>query len=156
MVKDIFADVLDELGKILNIPLAPDRHNACLIKFPQGLSVHMQFDPAAERILVVSDLGVPPPGRYRENLFREALKANGLPPPKNGIFAYSKKGSSLVLYDSLSIKDLSGQKLADFLTPFMQRADVWRLAITRGETPSFLGNELSFGSTSGSGMFGLR
>ena len=95
-------------------------------------------------------------GRYRENLFREALKANGLPMPRQGIFSYSKKKDSLVLFDTLFMNELTAQKMADFLTPFMQKADLWRQAIPKGEIPSFTGNELSFGATpSGSGMFGL-
>jgi hypothetical protein len=155
MVKDVFATILEELGSIFKLRLTPDRNNACLVRFKTGLNLHMEFDGAQEKIVIVSELGTPPLGRYRENLFREALKSNGLPPPKNGVFAYSKKNDSLVLYSTIAIADLSGQKLADFLLPFMQKADLWRASIVNNEVPSFLGNELSFGS-SGGGIFGLK
>lgn len=156
MVKEAFGSILEDLGKIMNMRLAPDSHNACQIKSPTGLMVHIEPDAHGERLLIVSDLGVPTPGRYRENLFREALKANGLPMPVNGIFSYSQKKDSLLLFDSLLLDELSGQRLFDFLTPFMQKADLWRLAIPKGEVPSFTSNELSFGQKpSGSGMFGL-
>lgn len=155
MVKDLFASILEELGTILKLTLAPDANNACLIKFKTGMNVRMEFDGAQEKIIVVSELGTPPLGRFRENLFREALKSNGLPPPKNGIFAYSKRSDALVLYSTISMADLSGQKLADFLQPFMQKADLWRSGIANNEVPSFMGNELSFGP-SGGGMFGLK
>ncbi|MCE5293430.1 MAG: CesT family type III secretion system chaperone [Chlamydiales bacterium] len=156
MVKEVFASVLEDLGKIMNMRLAPDSHGACQIKSLTGLMVHMEPDTAGERIMIISDLGVPAPGRYRENLFREALKANGLPMPRQGIFSYSKKKDSLVLFDTLFMNELTAQKMSDFLTPFMQKADLWRQAIPKGEVPSFTGNELSFGATpSGSGMFGL-
>ncbi len=156
MVKEQFSTILEDLGKIMNMKLAPDRNNACQIQAANGLMVHMEPDSAGERIMFVSDLGVPPPGRYRENLFREALKANGLPLPRQGIFAYSKKKDSLVLFDSLFLDDLTGQLVADFLKPFMQKAELWRASIPKGEVPSFTSNELSFGtSPGGSGMFGL-
>lgn len=156
MVKENFATILDDLGKIMNMRLAPDSHGACQIKSSTGLMVHMEPDSAGERLMIISDLGVPTPGRYRENLFREALKANGLPMPRQGVFSYSKKKDSLVLFDSLFLNELTGQKVADFLTTFMQKADLWRQAIPKGEVPSFTGNELSFGAQpSGSGMFGL-
>lgn len=154
MFNDLFANVLAELSAILKLKLAPDKNNACLIKFKSGLSIHMEFDAGAEQVVIVSELGTPPLGRFRENLFREALKSNGLPPPKNGIFAYSKKNDALVLYSSVPMANLSGQKLADLLAPFMQKADLWRVGIEKNEVPSFLGNELSFG-THGTGMFGL-
>ena len=156
MVKEQFATILDELGRILHIRLAPDSHGACQIKQTSGLRVHIEPDSTGEKIMFVADLGTPPVGRYRENLFREALKANGLPMPRQGIFSYSKKKDSLVLFDWLLLNDLSGQKVADFLTPFIQKAELWRQAIPKGEIPSYTGNELSFGKThTGSGMFGL-
>lgn len=155
MVKDLFASILEELGSIFKLTLSPDKNNACLIKYKTGSNLHMELDSGGEKIIVISDLGTPPLGRFRENLFREALKSNGLPPPKNGVFAYAKRSDSLVLYSTVAIADLTGQKLADFLAPFMQKADLWRTSIQRNEVPSFLGNELSFG-TGGTGMFGLR
>ncbi len=155
MVKEAFETLLDGLGKLLNMTLAPDGHNACQIKTANGLMVHMEPDARGERLMIAADLGTPPPGRYRENLFREALKANGLPPPRQGIFCYSKKKDALVLFDSLLLDELSPEKMYDFLNLFIQKADLWKNAIPKGETPSFTGNELSFGSKSGSGMFGL-
>jgi len=156
MVKEQFATILDDLGKILTMKLAPDSHGACQIKQISGLMVHIEPDSTGERLMFIADLGTPPPGRYRENLFREALKANGLPMPRQGIFSYSKKKDSLVLYDALLLDDLNGQKVADFLTPFLQKAELWRAAIPKGEVPSYTGNELSFGKSQGSsGMFGL-
>ncbi len=155
-MKEQFASMLDDLGRLLNIKLSPDSHGACQIKQISGLMIHMEPDSSGERLMFAADLGTPPPGRYRENLFKEALKANGLPMPRLGIFSYSKKKDSLVLFDSLLLHELSAQKIADFLTPFTQKAELWRAAIPKGEVPSYTGNELSFGKTQGgSGMFGL-
>lgn len=154
MIQDLFGLLLEELGTIIKIKLEPDKNNACLIKYPNGLSVQLDFDATSEEIIMLSNLGTPAPGRYRENLFREALKANGLPPPQPGIFAYSKKTDSLVLFTTVPLADTSGQKLADTLSPFMLRAELWLGAMARGEIPSFMGTELSFGK-SGGGMFGL-
>ncbi len=156
MVKEMFETILADLGTIMHISLSPDSHNACQIKAANGLMVHIEPDSSGERIMFVSDLGSVPQGRYRENLFREALKANGLPLPRQGLFAYSKKKDSLLLFDSLILEDLTGQHVADFLKSFMQKAELWRSAIPKGEVPSFTSNELSFGtSPGGSGMFGL-
>jgi hypothetical protein len=155
MIQDTFGAIIDELGKILKTRLAPDAHNACKLKYKSGLTIQIDFNSANEKIELISSLGTPIPGRYRENLFREALKANGLPFPKYGVFAYSKKQDALVLYDHIPLKELSGQKLADFLTPFAGRADLWSQAIAKGEVPSFTGTEFTFSKSPGSGMFGL-
>ena len=119
--------------------------------------MQLEVDSRGENVVIAADLGQVNQGRFRENLFREALKSNGLPPPRNGIFAYGKKTESLVLCDKLSLEEISGQKLADFLLNFTQKAELWKNGIVRGEVPSFMGNELSFGQTAAGpgGLFGL-
>ena len=156
MIGDKFTNLLEELGKIFKAPLQPDKLGACVLKFKNGLQVQMEMDAKGQNVILAAQLGSISQGRFRENLFREALKANGLPPPRFGIFAYGKKNESLVLCDSLSIEELSGQKLADYLQQFTQKAEIWKNGIERGEVPSYLGNEASFGvaSTPG-GLFGL-
>jgi hypothetical protein len=156
MITDKFGNLLQELGKLLKTKLEPDKNNACLLKFKSGVSVQMELDSRGENLILAADLGTLSQGRYRENVFREALKANGLPPPRNGIFAFGMKNESLVLCDKLSLEELSGQKLADFLLQFTQKAELWMNGIKRGEVPSFMGNELSFGAaTLSGGLFGL-
>jgi len=116
--------------------------------------VQMELDARGENVRIGCSLGEPPQGRYRENVMREALKANGLPPPQKGIFAFGKKTESLLLYDELPLNDLSGDKLAEYLSGFILKAELWREAITRGEVPSFMGTEATFTGKAG-GLFGL-
>jgi hypothetical protein len=155
MVTDLFGSILEDAGKVLGIPLVADSKNRCLITFPTGTEVQIEVDSSVgSYIMIASDLGSPTPGAYRVNVFREALKSNGLPPPRNGIFAYAKKKDSLFLYAQLPLEGTSGQLLAESLTPFIQKAELWRGAIATGQTPSFRENESSV--PSGGGMFGLR
>lgn len=156
MITDKFGSLLEELGQQIKTPLKPDKNNACLLKFKTGIQVQLELNERDETVIIVSDLGTLTFGRYRENVFKEALKANGLPPPRSGIFAYSKKNEVLVLCDQIPIDQLSGQKLADYLQLFTQKAELWKTSISRGEVPSFMGNEISFGAAQRtSGMFGL-
>lgn len=156
MITDKFGNLLEELGKTLKVSLKPDKHGDCLLRFKSGVSVQLECDSTGEKLHVVSDLGQIPQGRYRENVMREALKANGLPPPRQGVFAFGKKSESLILQDTLNFDELSGEKLAEFLQLFTQKAELWKNTITRGEVPSFMGNELSFGGLQQpGGLFGL-
>jgi hypothetical protein len=156
MVTDRFGSLMEDLGKLIRIRLIPDSHNACLIKYPGGLFLQIELDQSQERINMGAEIGSLAPGRYRENVMREALKANGLPPPKVGIFAFSAKKEVLILFDYMELNDLTAPKIADFLEQFLQKANFWKDAIKRGDVPSFMGNEMSFGKkTGGAGMFGL-
>ena len=145
MVGDLFSHLLEELGTALKIKLQPDKNNACVLKFNNGIEVQIEPAHRGKQIIIATELGQLSQGRFRENIFREALKSNGLPPPRNGIFAYSKKNESLVLYDWLFIEHVTGELLAQYLQQFTQKALLWKDSIARGEVPSFMSNELSFG-----------
>ena len=154
MIGDKWANIVEELGKVLKIALKPDKNNCCVLAFKNGSSLQMELDPRGENIILATDLGELTQGRYRENILREALKANGLPAPQCGIFAYGKKTEALLLTDQLSLDELTGEKLVEYLVPFMQKAEIWKNAIKSGEIPSFTGSEMTFGGKPG-GLFGL-
>jgi len=136
MISDLFGTILQELGAIIKNPnLKPDEHNSCLLKFKGDLKVQIEPEKSGRYLVVGCDLGNIPAGRYRENIFNQALKANGMPIPRYGIFAYSKHSDHLVIFDNLPLKDLTGQKIADFLPSFLEKARTWKTAIEKGDVP---------------------
>ncbi len=136
MVANAFDSILQELGSSLNIKdLSLDEHNTCLIKFPNGLEVYVEPAASGEDLLLYTKLGELPPGRYREDVLREALKANGFPYPRYGTFAYSAGNEQLVLFQFLPMKNLTGERVADFLTPLMKRALAWKELLNNNQIP---------------------
>ncbi len=158
MITDRFGALLEELSTTLKMNLKPDSNNSCMIRYPDGIELRMQPSNTEDILYLIVEVGTPAQGRYRENVFREALKANGLPPPRAGIFCYSKIKDLLLIYDALPFDELNGHRLSEIMTQVLERARLWKDSISRGEIPSYRSNELTFGSTSGSksGMFGLR
>ena len=155
MVTDLFGTVLQELSKSMQIAeLRPDKNNSCLLRLRGGLEIQIEFDRPGQFILLCSDLGAVPPGKYRENLFREALRANGLPHPIHGVLAYSRKTDHLILFEKTSVKDLNGEKIAASIPLFSQKASIWKDALERGEIPSL--DQAVAGLRSTGGMFGLK
>jgi len=155
MVTELFDSLLAELGKILKIPkLHVDSNHACLIKFKEGVSIQLERAVKGEGLMIGCIIGNIPPGKYRENFFREALKANGQPEPRIGTFAYSKRADTLVLYTILPMQDLDGEKIAAVLLPFKEKAVAWKEAIDRGSMPVISSSQTV--SSGGGGIFGLR
>lgn len=155
MVANLFETLLQELGKTEVIPiqeLHPDRNNSCLIRLKGGLEIQIELDKKIDTLVIGCDLGPVANGRYREEVFREALKANGLPYPRWGDFAYSQKSDHLVLFHKMHTKDLTGEKIADFLTHFLEKAFQWRDALLRNDVPVVSGTS----AYRPMGMFGLR
>lgn len=155
MATDFLGVMLQEMGTIMEIPdLQPDRNSSCLIKLKNGLKIQLELDKSGQFIILGADLGTVPPGKYRENLFREALKANDMPYPNHGTLAYSRKSDRLVLFEHLNIKDLNGEKVAVEISPFSEKALIWKDALQRGDVPVLNQSYMSQGS--GGGMFGLK
>lgn len=155
MISDLFSSLLQELSEPLKIKdLKPDSNNSCLIKFQTGLEIQLELDSSGEFFLIGTTFGPLRPGRYRENIFREALKANGMPYPRYGTFAYSKKTDNLILFDKLHVKDLTGVKIFDHIRPFTEKALLWKEALARGDIPSILSG--SYSGTPAGGIFGIR
>lgn len=151
MVTDAFGQILHELGQLLKLKdLHADSNNSCLIKFKNGLQVQIEPDRRGDCLILGCDIGVIPPGRYRENIFREALKANGFTPPKAFHFAYSRKSDKLVLMAFLLLRHINGQKVYEQLLILIKQGESWKEALTRGEVPSHLETQQQ-----SSGIFGL-
>jgi hypothetical protein len=147
MVTDSFGLLLEEVGKLLDIPkLEPDRNNSCLIAFPKGPSIQFEIEKSGNNFLIMCDLGEIPAGPYRENVFREALKYNGRPYPHACQFAYSNQTKKLVMTHLLPLLNLRGEQVINALTPFQAIAKQWQEALARGEVPVSEGAYLGGGA----------
>ena len=150
MVSDRMGQLFEELGKRLNIKITPDLKGSCRIRFKGGVEVQMEQSSNGRYLTLLCNMGEIAPGKYRENVLREALKANGRQPPLYGIFSFSKKQNIFYLFDQVPLDDLSGTRLFEFVQPFLEKAQLWKSAVARGEVPTG-----AVYSRSGGGMFGL-
>jgi hypothetical protein len=154
MVTDALGLLLEDVAKLIGIAkLEPDRNNSCLIKFPNAPSIQLELDKSGNYLMIGCDLGEIPPGPYRENVFKEALKYNGKPPPRSADFAFSKQANKLVMTKHLLAKNLRGEAVVEALTPFQALAKSWQEALSRGDVPSSVEGLYQPG---GSKMFGMK
>lgn len=154
MISNLYESILSELGAILGVSLFPDSHNTCLVRLKSGVKVQMEMDPIGHQFVIGIDLGVVPAGQYRQSLFREALRTNGLKHPRTGILAFSRKTGHMVLYETLDTQDLNGERVAFRLTPLAEKGLKWQDAIQRGEVPIVETPVKSTGQPAH--MFGIR
>lgn len=154
MVMDLLNTILKDLEQYLNITdLHTDKNESCRIVYNNGFEVQLELDPSGEFVCVGTKIGVVPKGKYRNQLFKEALKMNGLPAPRYGTFAFSEKNNMLIFFDYVWAKELSGEKLSAFLKNFREKALVWKEALGRGEVPEF--TQIGSKAQRPKGMFGL-
>lgn len=132
---DIFEQLLEELSKEMHLPLKSDEHNTCLIRLKDSLDVQIELDRAQENLIIGIFLGELPAGKYRENILKEALKANSEPPPSIGVFAFSEKKHALVLFETRRIEDVNGAKAHEIMLELYAMALPWKEALSRGDVP---------------------
>jgi len=148
---DPFQELLVSLGQQLGLPLHPDKTGACKLNIRNLFSIQLEYEPARERILIASFLSDIPPGKLRENVLRDALKAN-FPYPELGSFGYSERNNKLSLFLYVPLNGLTGPKLAALLAAFIEKATKWKEAIEQGQTATLVLGE----SSTGIKPFGLK
>lgn len=154
MVSNIYEDLLKEIGHELEIELAPDQNDSCQIRLAEGVQLQMEIYKRTNQFVLCFRLGNPPPGKYRETLLKEALRANGLPAPRHGTFGFSASTEALYLFELLNLDRLDGKKIVEHMMAMKDTAIAWTEAISNGNIPQ-VASSTSFGG-GGMGLFGIR
>lgn len=153
MITNTLGALLQELSQSMGVPhLHPDEHDTCIIRLSDDLKIHLELDPTSQYLIIGIDLGPIPAGKYRENLFKEALKANNIPHPRHGVFAYSDLTKHLILFEQLPIQNLRGEHVAAEIPFLKEKAMIWKESIEKRQLPP---NNQTTTSTPRQGLFGL-
>jgi len=148
---DRFEELLNELSIEYNLSLHPDKKGACKLKINDTIHIQLECDAGQENLLVATFICDIPPGKYRENILKDALKANN-PFPVHGTLAYSDRNNKLVLFCYLRMAQLTGKKLAEFLVTFLDKANQWRIGVESGHTSHLAAPQIK----GTSGTFGMK
>ena len=73
-----FHDLIAELGEYIGEDLKVDLNMACSLEINNLIKVQIELDSPGEKILLMSLITELPPGKFRENILKDALKANFL------------------------------------------------------------------------------
>lgn len=133
-MKDRFEELLEELGKIFELSLHPDSIGACSIQILPHLKLQIQLDTSQENVFLFSKIIQVPPGRFQEEVMKEALKTNNLPDPRPGTLGFFDKSSHLTLHQLYPLSTLNGDQLAGLIGAFIEMVELWYQAIDHGKT----------------------
>jgi len=148
---DRFSEILYDLGKEIGVDLYPDENRICQLNYDGKLHLQIQYDETKDLLLFASFLIEVPAGKYRETLFKEALKSNAQY-PRIGTLAYSGRNNQLTLFAYYPRKEHSIIKVFEFLKQFIDKGVAWKEAVAQGGTlPSS-----SESAPPRGGMFGLK
>ena len=134
-MKKRFAELIHDLGEELETQLDTDQLGTCSLVVDEKFTVQLEPDKYTDQVLMGTSLTNVAPGKFRENVLAQALKANGIY-PRPGIFAFRAESSELVLFTMLSIEGLDAKKIVDTLALFIDTAETWKQAIDNGNLVS--------------------
>lgn len=126
-----FELLIQHLGSLLGVPLHAEKGYLCRLIAQGSLKVHLEHEPELHRILIASFLCEVPPGKFREDIFKEALKTNDSL-DRLGVFAYSAKNNSLAYFLYLP-EDTAPDKVSSTLLQFIETAKAWKSAVETGQ-----------------------
>ncbi len=128
---DRFEEFLNNLGTILGIPLHPDKNRACQLRIHDTLHVLMTPEENKQSLLISGFICEVPPGKFKENVFKESLKANGAF-PRVGTLGFCMRKNQLALFAYFPLFELKADQIANFLAQFIEKIEGWRSAIEKG------------------------
>lgn len=149
-----FESILKELGEKIGIPnLEPTKNNNITLTLKNKINVTLQLHKDQPLLIISFKIVEIPASRYRENVLREALKFNGLNKQQKGVFAFSKKTQTLILFEMLPLDHISSDQVKTVMMSLSEKAALWKETLNRGEIPSS-GAEVQ--AKSNAGIFGIR
>lgn len=129
-----FNDLMYELSQLLKEDIKPDLNQSCSLLINQTYSVQLEMDISGETLLMGCFICELPPGKFRENILKDALKAQFDTKNEKSILGYSEATNQLALFQNVYNYDLNGQILYDELCNFVDTVKEWKDAIDSGKT----------------------
>lgn len=127
-----FEGLLESLGKVFQLELHVDHMSACSIQVQEGLILQLEPDISQEYLWLFCKIIEIPPGKFRENVLSETLKANGLADPRAGHFGLWN--GILILFQKYPISLLNGELLSGLIGAFLEMAGNWQKAVQSGRS----------------------
>ena len=105
--KDLIADLSEKLG----IDIYPDLNNVVTLKIEKRVKIHIETDSIEEFLILGAFIEELPPGKFRENILKNALKANYLVNKKPEILSYLGRENTLILHRKFIVGSLNVDEL---------------------------------------------
>ena len=151
-----FEALMQELGEVLQEDLSPDSNDTVSILVEEEIIVQLEQEPHDQALIVTCIISELPPGTFRRNILKDALKSNDLLGKRPGILSYLEHDNQLVLFYKAQLQPIKANTFTKTLMGLVHRAKLWKHAIEQGRTCPSDVSEIPQSTTSRRpGMFGF-
>lgn len=137
-----FEKLIQEIGEIVNLPLHAQEGRFCTLQINHTMRLHIEDNEATQELLIIYFITEIPAGKFRENILKEAMKANSYF-PRVGTFGYLEKNNTLTFYTNID-NTLSADKVSLILEKCVDVGMHWFQAIQNSQIPNLSQENPSF------------
>lgn len=130
-----FDAILTLLSESLDTDLYMDEHGSCKITLNDKISVQLELDSSEHYLIMGSMIFEIPPGKFRENVLKEALKANNGSQKGIGTLAFIPKSATLTLFEFFPLPQIQNEKIFEYFVTFATKASYWKETLSNGQIP---------------------
>lgn len=149
-----FEELMEGLSEKVNRDLQIDKNGRVVLRIKDQINIQFEVDKTREEILIAAFVEELPPGKFREHILRDALKANSLYPEKHSILSYMQKENYLMIHQKFSMDQVTFEKFYESIQNISLRAFSWYEAIDNGR--SCPDEEITTTESSKGSIFGIQ
>lgn len=127
-----FQQLIYDFGDLVAEDLYIDEHGVCRLFLNEKFPLQLELNQAEDTLICIASITEVPPGRFREQVLKEALKDNEHSRGQDGTLGYVLQKGMLTYHFSYPLEQLTGSILADFLEVITPKIESWYDAIEGG------------------------
>lgn len=127
-----FRQLLYDLGDLIAQDLFIDEHGVCRLFVNEKFPIQLESDQSEEMLYFIAPIAEVPPGRFREQVLKEAMKENEQTKGCDGTLGYVFQKNLLTFCFEYPFEQLTGTLLADLLEKITPKIEAWYDALARG------------------------
>ncbi|MCH9620877.1 MAG: hypothetical protein S4CHLAM20_02850 [Chlamydiia bacterium] len=128
----VFDELIEELSDRLNMDIYPDTKNVVSLLIEKKVKIQIQPDNFDEWLIIGATIAELPPGKFREHILKDSLKANFLTDRHVGALSYMEKNNALMIHLKLPIGSVKIDTVISNIKALTKRAQKWQKAIDGG------------------------
>lgn len=129
-----FQTFLDRLGEIMETSIKADLQNSCTLRINDDLDVQLELDRVGEYLTVGIDILFLEMGPFRNDVFFNAMKANGVPQQRYGTLSFVEKTGHFFIHHQFFFPSLEVENFYHSLSEITYRAHIWKKAIMANQS----------------------
>lgn len=127
-----FDNLIEELADKLHADLYPSVDNVVSMRIEGSIKAQIEIDRKDDSMIICLFVAELPPGKFREHILKDALKANARILENRGVLAFVGKQNSLILFQRVETESTSSDDIIQILKHLTGRAKKWIDAIDSG------------------------